>query len=211
MTLPGETGEAIQLAGTTSYLDLLAAGSDEPLPFEVPDEDDAISLNYTSGTTGDPKGVVYTHRGAYLNALGEVIHQGFRDGSSYLWTLPMFHCNGWCTTWAFTAVAGTHVCLRAVRADDIWRLIEQAGRHPHGRGADRAVDDERVTAGPPAPAAVDRHHRRRPAQPDDHRGLRRPERAGGARLRADRDLRPLHGLRDAGLLVSLAGRRSVRG
>jgi len=127
VTLPGETGEAMQLAGTTSYLDLLIAGSDEPLPYAVPDEDDAISLNYTSGTTGDPKGVVYTHRGAYLNALGEVIHQGFRDGSSYLWTLPMFHCNGWCTTWALTAVAGTHVCLRAVRADDIWRLIDEAG------------------------------------------------------------------------------------
>ena len=70
---------------------------------------------------------MYTHRGAYLNALGNVIHQGFSDGSSYLWTLPMFHCNGWCTTWALTAVAGTHVCLRAVRADDIWRLIDEAG------------------------------------------------------------------------------------
>ena len=95
----------------------------------MPDEDNPSSLNYTSGTTGDPKGVVYNHRGAYLNALGEAIHQGFTDGSSYLWTLPMFHCNGWrwCTTWALTAVAGTHVCLRAVRADDIWRLIDQAG------------------------------------------------------------------------------------
>ena len=99
MTLPGDTGEDIGLAGTTSYLDLLTAGSEDALSFEVPDEDDPISLNYTSGTTGDPKGMVYTHRGAYLNALGQVIHQGFRDGSSYLWTLPMFHCNGWCTTW----------------------------------------------------------------------------------------------------------------
>ena len=71
--------------------------------------------------------MVYTHRGAYLNSLGEVIHQGLSDGASYLWTLPMFHCNGWCTTWALTAVAGTHVCLRATRADDIWRLIDRAG------------------------------------------------------------------------------------
>src|SRR6185436_8762737 len=64
---------------------------------------------------------------AYLNSLGEVIHQGLVDGSTNLWTLPMFHCNGWCTTWALTAVAGTHVCLRATRADDIWRLIDRAG------------------------------------------------------------------------------------
>ena len=127
ITLPAETGEAVKLDFTTGYHDLLAAGSDEPIAFEVADERDAISLNYTSGTTGQPKGVVYTHRGAYLNSLGEVIHQGFVDGSSYLWTLPMFHCNGWCTTWALTAVAGTHVCLRAVKADDIWRLIDHAG------------------------------------------------------------------------------------
>ena len=127
VTLPAETGEMTRVAGTTDYQDLLAAGNDEPLAFTVADKDAAISVNYTSGTTGDPKGVVYTQRGAYLNALGNVIHQGFKDGSSYLWTLPMFHCNGWCTTWALTAVAGTHVCLRAVRADDIWRLIDMAG------------------------------------------------------------------------------------
>jgi len=126
-TLPTEDGEGVELAFTTGYHDLLAAGSDLPIAYEVSDEGDAISLNYTSGTTGQPKGVVYTHRGAYLNSLGEIIHQGFVDGSSYLWTLPMFHCNGWCTTWALTAVAGTHVCLRAVRADDIWRLIDHAG------------------------------------------------------------------------------------
>src|SRR5664279_541423 len=127
VTLPVETGEGVELAFTTGYHDLLSAGSDEPIAFVVADERDAISLNYTSGTTGQPKGVVYTHRGAYLNSLGEVIHQGFVDGSSYLWTLPMFHCNGWCTTWALTAVAGTHVCLREVRADEIWRLIDHAG------------------------------------------------------------------------------------
>jgi fatty-acyl-CoA synthase len=127
VTLPAETGEAVEVAFTTGYDDLLAAGSDEHLPYEVADEDDSISVNYTSGTTGQPKGVVYTHRGAYLNSLGEVIHQGLVDGSTNLWTLPMFHCNGWCTTWALTAVAGTHVCLRATRADDIWRLIDRAG------------------------------------------------------------------------------------
>ncbi len=127
ITLPAESGYPVDLAFTTGYRDLLAAGTDEPIAYEVADENAAISLNYTSGTTGKPKGVVYTHRGAYLNSLGEVIHQGFVDGSSYLWTLPMFHCNGWCTTWALTAVAGTHVCLRATRADDIWKLIDEAG------------------------------------------------------------------------------------
>jgi len=127
VSIPAESGDPTPLTGTTGYDGLLAAGTDEPVGFSVTDEQAPISVNYTSGTTGDPKGVVYTHRGAYLNSLGQVIHQGLRDGSSYLWTLPMFHCNGWCTTWALTAVAGTHVCLRAVRADDIWRLIDHAG------------------------------------------------------------------------------------
>ena len=80
------------------------------------DEWDAITLNYTSGTTGDPKGVVYHHRGAHLLAMGNVITCGMRQHPVYLWTLPMFHCNGWCFPWTVSIVAGTHVCLRAVRA-----------------------------------------------------------------------------------------------
>jgi acyl-CoA synthetase (AMP-forming)/AMP-acid ligase II len=118
-----EAGEA----ATISYEDLLARGSDEALPWSVEDELTTISINYTSGTTGQPKGVMYSHRGAYLNALGEIIHQRFDPESVYLWTLPMFHCNGWCTPWAVTGIGATHVCLRAVRADVIWQLLDAEG------------------------------------------------------------------------------------
>ena len=96
-----------------SYDELMKRGSAEPLPWTVDDESSLISINYTSGTTGSPKGAMYAHRGAYLNALGEIIHQRFDPESVYLWTLPMFHCNGWCTPWAVTAIGATHVCLRA--------------------------------------------------------------------------------------------------
>ncbi len=109
------------------YRQFLATGTDDPLPWRVDDERAAISINYTSGTTGQPKGVVYTHRGAYLNSLTEIIHSRHTPESVYLWTLPMFHCNGWCTTWAVTAVGGTHVGLRAVDPAEIWRLIKAEG------------------------------------------------------------------------------------
>jgi fatty-acyl-CoA synthase len=110
-----------------SYEEFRSRGSLEPLPWTVDDEQTVISINYTSGTTGDPKGVSYTHRGAYLNSLGELIHSEHSPSSVYLWTLPMFHCNGWCTTWAVTGIGGTHVCLSAVRPDMIWRLIDEHG------------------------------------------------------------------------------------
>lgn len=109
------------------YADLLARGSSEPLPWTVDDEERTISINYTSGTTGRPKGVMYTHRGAYLNALAEVIHSNHSPESVYLWTLPMFHCNGWCTTWGVTGIGGTHVCLRQVDPAEIWSLIDTKG------------------------------------------------------------------------------------
>jgi fatty-acyl-CoA synthase len=107
------------------YQDLLERGSDEPLPWAVEDELATITINYTSGTTGKPKGVMYTHRGAYLNSLGELLHSEHSPDSVYLWTLPMFHCNGWCTTWAVTAISGRHVCLRAVEAARLWQLLDQ--------------------------------------------------------------------------------------
>ena len=91
------------------------------------DEWDAISINYTSGTTGDPKGVVSHHRGAYLLAQGNALTTSMRKHAVYLWTLPMFHCNGWCFPWTLSAIVGTHVCLRQVRAEPIWKALDEEG------------------------------------------------------------------------------------
>jgi fatty-acyl-CoA synthase len=111
----------------TPYAEFLSRGAGALRPWRVDDEERVISINYTSGTTGRPKGVMYTHRGAHLNALAEVVHSHHGTDSVYLWTLPMFHCNGWCTAWAVTAVGGRHVCLRAVDAELIWRLFDEEG------------------------------------------------------------------------------------
>ena len=119
---PEFSGAGERLGGL-EYEALLGAG-DAEFAWQMPDDEwDAISLNYTSGTTGDPKGVVYHHRGAYLLALGNVITCGMGKHPVYLWTLPMFHCNGWCFPWTLSVVAGTHVCLRAVRAAPIFDAI----------------------------------------------------------------------------------------
>ena len=91
------------------------------------DERQLLAINYTSGTTGRPKGVMYHHRGAYLQATAMAYHARLGPGAKYLWTLPMFHCNGWCFTWAVTAAGGTHVCLRAVDTGEIWRLLRTEG------------------------------------------------------------------------------------
>ena len=116
----GARGETL---GGMDYEALLAEG-DPAFAWTLPrDEWDAITLNYTSGTTGKPKGVVYHHRGAYLLAVGNVLSAEMGKHPVYLWTLPMFHCNGWCFPWTVTAQAGVHVCLRAVRGPDMWRLM----------------------------------------------------------------------------------------
>lgn len=114
-----------ELIGDTEYERFIAKG-DPNFAWESPaDEWTTIALNYTSGTTGSPKGVLYHHRGAYLNAIGNAMTMGVTARSRYLWTLPMFHCNGWTFTWGVTAVGGTHVCLREVDPAKIFPLIEQ--------------------------------------------------------------------------------------
>ncbi len=106
------------------YESFLASASRIDFREELDSELDTIAINYTSGTTGRPKGVEYHARGAYLAALGEALETGLNWRSVYLWTLPMFHCNGWCFPWAVTAVGGTHVCLRRVDAESVYRLID---------------------------------------------------------------------------------------
>jgi len=120
----GPGGERL---GELNYEAFLASGDPEFAEVTPFDEWDAIALNYTSGTTGNPKGVVYHHRGAHLNALGNVLVWGMRQHPVYLWTLPMFHCNGWCFPWTITAMAGTHVCLRRVEAAAIYQAIAREG------------------------------------------------------------------------------------
>src|SRR5215472_15777277 len=155
--------------GEIDYEDFLATGDPTFAEVTPHDEWDPIALNYTSGTTGNPKGVVYHHRGAYLNALGNVLVWGMRQHPVYLWTLPMFHCNGWCFPWTITAMAGTHVCLRRVEAAAIYEAIAREGvTHlcgapvvmnmllNAGPGSKRSLDRriEMMTAGAPPPAAV---------------------------------------------------------
>jgi fatty-acyl-CoA synthase len=108
-----------------SYEEWIASADPaDPVPA---DERQLLAINYTSGTTGRPKGVMYHHRGAYLQATAMAYHARLGPGASYLWTLPMFHCNGWCFTWAVTAAGGTHVCLRTVDTTEIWHLLRDAG------------------------------------------------------------------------------------
>ncbi|MEM7441823.1 MAG: acyl-CoA synthetase [Pseudomonadota bacterium] len=162
----GPRGERL---GSITYEQLLAEG--DPGDEFVPPDDEwrAIALNYTSGTTGNPKGVVYHHRGAYLNGLGNALVWPLPHHPKYLWTLPMFHCNGWCFPWTITSMAGTHVCLRQVSGENIYDALADHGvTHLCGapivmgmmlnlpadkrRPFDQSVN--MMTAGAPPPAAV---------------------------------------------------------
>jgi len=158
-----------ELIGEQTYEQFLETGDpafDWPMPAN---EWQAIALNYTSGTTGNPKGVVYHHRGAYLNAMGNVVTWAMPHHPVYLWTLPMFHCNGWCFPWTVTAMAGTNVCLRTITAKGIYDALADHGV-THMCGAPiimglivNAPDDQKrdiprgvrmMTAGAAPPAAV---------------------------------------------------------
>ncbi|MBT3536741.1 MAG: acyl-CoA synthetase, partial [Rhodospirillaceae bacterium] len=155
--------------GVMNYEAFLETGDEDHQWSPPGDEWEAISLNYTSGTTGNPKGVVYSHRGTYLNAVGNIMSWHLPAHPTYLWTLPMFHCNGWCFPWSITAIAGTHVCLRNVVAKDIYAAIDQH-KITHMCGAPivmqmiaGAAEDEKCelphtvnmfTAAAPPPAAV---------------------------------------------------------
>jgi len=176
--LAGQAGLAgvtvIRCAGTggveDQYEEFLAGASPERPASWLEHEEETISVNYTSGTTGRPKGVQYTYRGAYLNALGEVIVAGLGAGSVYLWTLPMFHCNGWCFPWAVTAAAARHVTMPAVDPQLVWELIDGEGvthycgaptvqlmviNHPRAHRLDRPVT-AMVAAAPPSPTLLAR-------------------------------------------------------
>jgi fatty-acyl-CoA synthase len=116
----------IRAGGADDELEPLI-GAAQPYIREVTDERSILALNYTSGTTARPKGVMYHHRGAYLQALAMALHMGLNSDSVYLWTLPMFHCNGWCFPWAVTAVGGVHLCLPKLEASAIWRHMRHSG------------------------------------------------------------------------------------
>ncbi|MEZ5450009.1 MAG: acyl-CoA synthetase [Thiolinea sp.] len=161
--------EGGELLGSITYEDFIATGDPEFAWQGPADEWDAITLNYTSGTTGNPKGVVYHHRGAHLNAVSNALSWGMPQQSVYLWTLPMFHCNGWCFPWTIAAINGVNVCLRHVRAEKILELI-RTEKVDHlcgapivlsmiaGAPAEQKAGIEHtvkvMTAGAPPPAAV---------------------------------------------------------
>lgn len=168
---------APQLAGVSSHVqrfdirgqleDLLATGSDDP-GARPQDEEQTIAIDYTSGTTGRPKGVMYTHRGAYLNALAMALEHRLTAESTYLWTLPMFHCNGWTFTWAIPAVGARSVCIPRIDPPEIWRLFDEGGithfcgaptvlimlaNHPAAHPVSRRI--RIMTAGaPPSPTII---------------------------------------------------------
>ena len=151
------------------YEEFLAAAPSDPLPAVELDESDPICINYTSGTTGFPKGVVFHARGAWINAVGEVLETGMSWRSVYLWTLPLFHCNGWCFPWGIPAIGATSVCLRKVVPAEVYRLIDRWGvthmccaptvltalySSPDAEGQDLSGVTIATAGAPPAPQVI---------------------------------------------------------
>ncbi len=167
--LVGEGLELVAAGGREDEYEALVSAA-APVALPVTDERSLLSINYTSGTTGKPKGVMYHHRGAYLQALAMAYHARLDPGTVFLWTLPMFHCNGWCFTWAVTAAGGIHLCLPRLDPAEVWRLVREEGvshfnaapsvlsalaSHPDATPAPRPV---RVCTGgaPPSPTLLAR-------------------------------------------------------
>jgi fatty-acyl-CoA synthase len=162
--------EAPSRVAGAEYERFLETGSDDAGPPPLASEDEPIAMNYTSGTTGKPKAAVYTHRGAYLNALSVALELRLGPDSVYLWTLPMFHCNGWCYTWGATAAGATHVTLRKLDPPAVWDLIDREGvthfcgaptvliglaNHPSARRQERPRPVRAATGGaPPSPTTI---------------------------------------------------------
>jgi acyl-CoA synthetase (AMP-forming)/AMP-acid ligase II len=161
----------VRAGGDSDELEALIA-SGKPLLHPVEDERSMLAINYTSGTTARPKGVMYHHRGAYLQSLAMALHMGMNSDSVYLWTLPMFHCNGWCFPWSVTAVGGKHLCLPKVEASAIWHHMRESGVSHFcaaptvltmtiwdpGAGKQRLPRPVRIGTGgaPPTPALLER-------------------------------------------------------
>ena len=162
--------DSSRLLNGPDYEEFIAKAPDTPVACAVDDERSVATINYTSGTTGLPKGVMYHHRGAYLNAIGEALEHGMDSTAVYLWTLPMFHCNGWCFPWGVTSVGATHVCLRKVVPEEIYRLVEKEGishlcaaptvlismsSYPGAKEVKKSRTLKVITAGaPPAPTVI---------------------------------------------------------
>jgi fatty-acyl-CoA synthase len=199
LDLPGVRVVRVDDTGTPGdpYEDFLAQGAPAPVPSWLEDEEETIAINYTSGTTGRPKGVMYSARGAYMNAIGELIESGMNFETRYLWTLPMFHCNGWCFTWAVTAVGGTHICLRRVESGRIWDLLESEAGDPLQRRAHGADRRRQRPEGEEARALGDGDGGGRAALADAPGQAQGAEFPARPRLRPHRDVWPAHGVRVA--------------